>query len=178
MPRNLRGGKNFKKGKKSAQAEENEENIQYIEKEPDQMVGRLVKLLGNMATQVLCEDNVLRICKIASSLKRKVRFAVGDVVLVSLRDFEVPAPLLKEGVRGSRGDICGKYNPLQYQRLRDAGINHAIFAQMETVDGIVTSIDVGEKADTSKVEKKEDLFADDSSSESSGDMDDAAIDDI
>jgi initiation factor 1A len=174
----MRGGKSYKKGKKADQdGDDAEEKIIYLDKEPDQMVGRLMRLLGDLNTQVYCEDGIVRVCKICRAIKKKVRFKVGDVVLISLRDCEVANVDLKKGVRGSRGDILDRYHPAQYQQLLSEGISHVIFAAMETVDGVVTELNAGNKVDLKAIKKENDLFADDDSV-SSAEMDDAAIDDI
>lgn len=178
MPRNLRGGKAFKKGKKADHDEDEIEKIVYIDRQPDQMVGRLTRLLGDLNTQVYCQDNKLRVCKICRSIKKKVRFKVGDVVLISLRDCEVSQADLDKGIRSDRGDVLAKYHPEQYAQLKSEGIPHTLFAQMETVDGIVTDLGAGKAVDVSKIKKEEDLFANDSDSESEGELEDADIDKI
>jgi initiation factor 1A len=87
MP-NIRGGKSYKKSKGKTKFGEDEE-VAYLEIAKDQMVGRILKLLGNLNATVYCQDNKQRICKICRSIKKSVRFDMGDVVLISLRDCEV-----------------------------------------------------------------------------------------
>jgi initiation factor 1A len=171
MPRNQRGGKAYKKGKKADHDDSDEEgNIVYIDKQPDQMVGRILRLLGDLNTQVYCEDGKLRICKICRAIKKKCRFKVGDVVLVSLRDCEVPKADAAKGVRGSRGDVLAKYHTAQYDQLKKDGIPDAIFTKLEGSDAVS-----GDTVDASKIVKEEELFGDDSESE---ELDDDAIDNI
>ena len=135
MP-NFRGGKNYKKTKHGEP-----EKVIYIDKEADQMIARIVRLLGNLNTQVYCEDNRVRIAKIRSGIKKRVRFEVGDIVLLSLRDIEVSAADPK-GTRGDRGDIIAKYSPEQFTQLKNDGLNPSLFAQMETLDGLVKGINL------------------------------------
>ena len=105
------------------------------------MVGRITRLLGNLNTQVYCEDNRVRIAKIRSGIKKRVRFEVGDIVLVSLRDIEVSKADPK-GTRADRGDIIAKYSPEQFMQLKTDGLNPNLFAQMETLDGLVKGINL------------------------------------
>lgn len=135
MP-NFRGGKNYKKTKHGEP-----EKVIFIDKEIDQMVGRITRLLGNLNTQVYCEDNRVRIAKIRSGIKKRVRFEVGDIVLVSLRDIEVSKADPK-GTRADRGDIIAKYSPEQFMQLKTDGLNPNLFAQMETLDGLVKGINL------------------------------------
>lgn len=116
MP-NIRGGKGYKSGKEKSKLGENE-IVEFIEVQPDQMVGRLVKLLGDLNAMIYCQDNKQRICKICRSVKKSVRFELGDIVLISLRDCEVPKSDLANGIRGSRGDILDKFHPYQFSELK------------------------------------------------------------
>jgi len=127
MP-NIRGGKGYKSGKEKSKLGENE-IIEFIEIQPDQMVGRLVKLLGDLNAMIYCQDNKQRICKICRSVKKSVRFELGDIVLVSLRDCEVPKSELANGVRGSRGDILDKFHPYQFSELKKT-IIHTVSCQV------------------------------------------------
>jgi initiation factor 1A len=148
MP-NIRGGKGYKSGKDKKKHGESE-NIEFITKGPDQMVGRLVRLLGDLNAMIYCQDNKQRVCKICRSVKKSVRFEVGDVVLISLRDCEVPNEQLIAGVRGSRGDILARYHPYQYSELKNEGLNPYIFGNIETVSEISKLIGEGKEADAEK----------------------------
>lgn len=92
MPRNLRGGKAFKKGKKAKPAGEGgESHVQRFE-EPDRAQGvdyaRVLRALGNRRMLCFCNDGAERVCKIRGALckgpKRK-KIEIGDIVLVSYR---------------------------------------------------------------------------------------------
>uniref|UniRef100_A0A6C0AMH3 S1-like domain-containing protein n=1 Tax=viral metagenome TaxID=1070528 RepID=A0A6C0AMH3_9ZZZZ len=149
MP-NIRGGKGYKSGKGKSKFADSEQ-VEFITRQPDQMVGRLVRLLGDLNAQIYCDDNKQRVCKICRSIKKTVRFEVGDVVLVSLRDCEVPKAELANGVRGDRGDILDKYHPYQYSELKKEGINPYIFGNIDTVSEISKLVGEGKEAAAEKV---------------------------
>jgi initiation factor 1A len=139
MP-NIRGGKAYKKLKG---ASHNDEEVEFIDKQSDQLIGRLVRLLGNRNTSVYCEDNKTRICRITTGIKR-TKFDVGDVVLLSLRDCEVAKADLDKGIRSDRGDIIAKYHPQQYDQLKKDGINANLFIQIDTVNAMATRVQEGD----------------------------------
>ena len=141
MP-NLRGGKAYKKTKGGRDDES--QNLIVIDKQEDQMIGRLVRLLGNLNTQIYCEDNKVRICKIRMGIKKSVRFEVGDIVLVSLRDCEISEAALKKGERSDRGDVIAKYQPQQIPQLKKDGVNPKLFAQLDTVSGMAIKVAEGD----------------------------------
>jgi len=89
-----------------------------------------------------------------------VRFSVGDVVLISLRDCEVPKADLEKGVRGNRGDILDRFHPKQYSELKESGVNHSIFAQMESVAAIASKLESGDIAGAQAIADtaEEDIF--------------------
>jgi len=138
MP-NLRGGKAYKKTKGR------EESVEYLTKEHDQMIGRVIRNLGDLNMSVFCEDNKTRICKVASGLKKTVRIQLDDLVLVSLRDCLLSAADLKRGVRSNRGDIIGKYNILQYPELKRAGTNSYLFIDGSTVRLVAEKYEGGDE---------------------------------
>jgi len=178
MP-NLRGGKAYKKSKGKSKLEDELANIIFIEKEEDQYIGRIIKLLGNLNVQVYCEDRKQRICKIRAGIKKKVRFEAGDIVLVSLRDCEVSNDDLNKGVRGDRGDVIAKYHPQQFASLKDEGINPLIFAHLTTLHTVTTLIDNGEIAAAEAIvnDSVDDIF-DRSAPSNEEDEEEVDIDDI
>lgn len=139
MP-NIRGGKGYKKFKKG----NDEEEITFIEKESDQYVGCIMKLVGSLNASVFCQDNKTRICKIAEGIKKKVRFYVGDIVLLSYRDDLISKQELLEGKHSDRGDILGKYPAEQYSQLKAAGVNPHIFRHIDTITSMAKSFQNGE----------------------------------
>ena len=135
MP-NLRGGKAYKKSKGKSKYGDDDEKVVFLEKESDQLIGRITKLLGNLNMAVYCEDKEQRICKVRAGIKKKIRFGMGDIVLLSLRDCEVSAADLEKGIRSDRGDIIGKYHPQQFTSLKDGGVNPLIFAKLDTIQTV------------------------------------------
>jgi translation initiation factor 1A len=127
MPPNKKGGKNYKKGKHT-------EDVPILyERTPDQMYGRVVKLLGGCNALVYCNDNQERLCHIRGSMRKKVWIAVGDIVLISVRD------LAKRGdANTDRGDICAKYDPRVIYNLRekDPTINLRLFDILEKTENV------------------------------------------
>ena len=118
MP-NAKGGKNYKKGKNA------DEGPVMIERGPGQMIGRVVRVLGNRNMLTYCNDKVLRICHICGKMKGRVFVATGDVVLLSLRDF---------GDETDRGDIIAKYPPEQHSSLKkEEGVNPNVFLKLEVM---------------------------------------------
>ena len=115
MPRNVTGGKNFKKFKTGSEGfrakaarEAAEEIIDYIRKSELKgdspkivadiaeakealkfmLVGRVVKRLGNGRNEVYCHDGNVRQCLIRGLLRKKgqVFIDLGSLVVVSLRE--------------------------------------------------------------------------------------------
>ena len=80
MP-NFIGGKNYKKTKHVS------ETTVFVEKEDDQLYGRVIQVLGNRNTLVFCNDNIVRLCHIRGSIRKDMWISVGDIVIVSIRDF-------------------------------------------------------------------------------------------
>jgi initiation factor 1A len=142
MP-NIRGGKSYKKSKGKTKFDDDDQ-VAYLEIAKDQMVGRILRLLGNLNATIYCQDNKQRICKICRSIKKSVRFEVGDVVLISLRDCEVSTAELEKGVRGSKGDILDKFHPKQFKELKDTGVNLAIFLTLDSVNEMAVRVEKGD----------------------------------
>jgi initiation factor 1A len=141
MP-NVRGGKSYKKSK--TKSGENYTVDAFLIKEDDQMVGRILKILGGLNVSVFCQDNKTRICKIALGIKKKVRFFTGDIVLISLRDCLLSNSDLDAGKRSNRGDVIGKYNQTQYNQLKLDGIPVYVFGQADTLEKIAEKFDEGD----------------------------------
>lgn len=139
MPKNTTGGKNFKKGRKvPTDAGADEKRFDGLEEGQD--LGRVTKMLGNRRVLCFCgSDGMERVCKIRGVLckgPKKQRIEIGDIVLLSARDFTTVgsdsdddtgvtggAPKAAEGgavlASGKRDvyDLMGKLAPSQ---IRDA----------------------------------------------------------
>jgi initiation factor 1A len=120
MP-NKKGGKAYKKKGKEDEKEE------FIDIQPGQYMARATRILGERNVMCYCHDNVIRICHICRKMKGRVWVEVGDMVLVSLRDFSADDPKTIK-----RGDILAKYSPDQVRMLKkDAKANPRLFLKLE-----------------------------------------------
>jgi initiation factor 1A len=137
MPNN-KGGKNYKKSKNNV-----EDNAVLFEKMDDQMYGRVTKVLGNCNVMVYCNDDKERLCHIRGSMKKKCWIGVGDIVLISIRDFSNDSAsgcnsggLVSKNKEISKGDICAKYDPRVIYNLRqkDSTINPRLFLNIESIE--------------------------------------------
>lgn len=108
MGKNTKGGKNYKKQKKSSSHER-----ELVYREDEQAYARIIKKFGDgrFECQILNDNsNVNIIGKICGSLRKKVWINIGDVVLVSTRNFD-----------SSSCDIIHKYTPEESQSLKSFG---------------------------------------------------------
>ena len=104
MPRGRRGGR---RGKKKG-GYGNKREIVY--KEEGQEYGQVSKLLGSGRMEISCFDGKIRLCKIRGKFKRRVWSNVGDIVLISIREFEE-----------EKGDIIHVYYADEARILKQMG---------------------------------------------------------
>ena len=106
---NGKGGKGHKKRKNK---NVDDQVRQLIFKEEGQTYGQIVKVLGNGRFEVECYDKIEkvtnRVCNIRGKMRRREWVASGDVVLVSLRDFQ-----------DDKADIIMKYYPDEVRKLKE-----------------------------------------------------------
>jgi initiation factor 1A len=120
MP-NIKGGKNYKKAKGTP------DDPTFVEAEEDQLYGRIVRNLGNSNMLVYCNDNKRRICHIRGGIRKKIWLSVGDIILVSVREF-----VKTDKDEFERGDILTKYDPGLFGRLKKTpGFNLRLFMDLE-----------------------------------------------
>ena len=119
MPKNKgKGGKNYRKGKHSGPVKrdlvtkDSDEGLEY---------SKVEKMLGNARVLVKCFDGVTRVGRIRGKMKRKVWIGVGDLVLVSLREFE-----------NKKCDVILKYLPEEIRQLKAQGCIPEVFSENET----------------------------------------------
>jgi translation initiation factor 1A len=77
--------------------------------EENMMYGKIIKNLGALQMNVLCNDNVERRAKIRGTMKSRVWLYPGDIVLLSLREYDS---------KNKECDILGKYKPAQIAKLK------------------------------------------------------------
>jgi len=109
MVKNTNGGKRAKRGKRSSMMTNNRRDL--ILKDDTQEYGLVEKMLGDMRCTVLCSDSTVKLCHIPGKFKRRVWINPGDIVLVSLREFE-----------DKKADIIYKYNSEEAELLQTQGI--------------------------------------------------------
>ncbi|KAJ2264216.1 Translation initiation factor 1A [Coemansia sp. RSA 376] len=103
---NIIGGKSRRRGKNDADPVKRE----LVFKEEGQEYAVVVKMLGNGRVSAKCFDKETRIAQIRGSMRKKVWINVGDIILVSLRDFQ-----------DNIADIILKYNPDEARDLKTYG---------------------------------------------------------
>jgi translation initiation factor 1A len=138
MP-NRTGGKNYKKSKQTGSVVK-----PFIDRQPDQQYARILRNLGGRNMLVYCNDNKIRLCHICGAMKKFNWLAIGDIVLISLRDFE-KKPEAGSTDRYEKGDILAKYDSEHLGKLKKLpDINQKLFMQLETVDGTILA-QIGDK---------------------------------
>ena len=127
MPPNAKGGKQYKKKAKGAE----DPDSLFIERQEGQQIARVIRLLGNRNMSCYCNDNKIRTCHVRGKMRGRVFVEKGDMVLISLREFELGASKTDVG-----GDIIAKYPYETLSRLRkEEGTNEKLFMQLEVLDG-------------------------------------------
>merc|ERR1712087_453702 len=100
------GGNKAKRAKGSTEKVKKE--LEF--KEDGQEYGQVQRMLGNGRCEVMCFDNVKRLCHIRGKMRKKVWVNQSDIVLVSLRDFQ-----------DEKGDIIVKYTSDEARNLKTYG---------------------------------------------------------
>ncbi|KAF2087385.1 nucleic acid-binding protein [Saccharata proteae CBS 121410] len=107
MPKNKgKGGKNRRRGKN----ENDNEKRELVFKEEGQEYAQVVKMLGNGRLEAQCFDGEKRLAHIRGKLRKKVWINQGDIILLSLRDYQ-----------DEKGDVIMKYAPDEARSLKAYG---------------------------------------------------------
>lgn len=101
-----KGGKNRRRGKNDNGGQKRE----LIYKEEQQEYAQITKMLGNGRIEVSCFDGIKRMGHIRGKLRKKVWMGQGDIILVSLRDFQ-----------DDQCDVVHKYNSDEARTLKSVG---------------------------------------------------------
>jgi translation initiation factor 1A len=127
---------NFQGGKKYKSSKQGESKADFHEIDDGQMVGRVIKILGNRNMLVFCNDGHERIAHIRGGLRKKnARIEIGDIILFSLRGDGMRIAGDSSGNTKERGDILAKYERETHHQLKKmAGINPRLFTNIETMD--------------------------------------------
>ncbi|CED85181.1 eukaryotic translation initiation factor 1a [Phaffia rhodozyma] len=101
-----KGGKNRRRGKNEA----DEDKRELVFKEDGQEYAQVQKMLGNGRVEALCFDGETRIAQIRGRLRKKVWITQGDIILISLRDFQ-----------DEKADVLVKYTSDEARNLKNYG---------------------------------------------------------
>jgi len=101
--------KGKRKGARKAGAVEKSREVPYRDLD-GQTYALVTAMLGNGRLTARCEDTIERMCKIRGSMRRSEWISVGDVILVSLREFQT-----------SKADVLHRYPHEDVRRLRKMG---------------------------------------------------------
>jgi initiation factor 1A len=154
MPPN-KGGKRYKKGKRGG---ETSTEMFDINESDGQMIGRVLKSVGDRRFTVYCNDNKERLCRIRGKVRKNTWIEKGAIVLLSRRLLdaplsELPAPLPEKVVEDTDdesvdtvtngapdvddklGDILRLIDPTLYSKVKKLpGVNRLLFENVEVME--------------------------------------------
>ncbi|RSH87667.1 Translation initiation factor 1A [Apiotrichum porosum] len=100
------GGKNRRRGKNDGDDDKRE----LVFKEDGQEYAQVVKMLGNGRLEAKCQDGETRLGQIRGQMRKKVWITQGDIILLSLRDFQ-----------DDKADVIHRYTPDEARSLKTYG---------------------------------------------------------
>ena len=100
-----KGGKNRRRGK-NVEGDKRE----LVFKDESQEYAQVVRMLGNGRLEALGFDGEKRLAHIRGKLRKKERINNGDIILLSLREFE-----------DGKADVIQKYTPDEARALKQYG---------------------------------------------------------
>lgn len=136
-----RGGRGGKRGPQECAARD-----RFTGKEDGQDYGRVLVMLGQRRVRCFCNDGVERICKIRGALCKRGRkkfINVGDIVLISPRDFgDGPDSSDDEGkTDNSVWDLIDRIEPHDWRTIKKEGGYHPhLFGAESTVRAAASDI--------------------------------------
>ncbi|KAG2164656.1 hypothetical protein JADG_004395 [Aureobasidium aubasidani] len=111
MPKNKgKGGKNRRRGKNENDNEKRELTFKEEGQADATEYAQVVKMLGNGRLEAQCFDGEKRLGHIRGKLRKKVWINQGDIILLSLRDYQ-----------DEKGDVILKYNADEARSLKAYG---------------------------------------------------------
>ncbi|KAI8599600.1 eukaryotic translation initiation factor 1A, X-chromosomal, partial [Dissophora ornata] len=121
------GGKNRRRGKNENEGEKRE----LVFKEDE--YAQVLKMLGNGRVEAQCFDGEKRLAHIRGKMRKKVWINQGDIILISLRDFQ-----------DDKADVILKYNTEEARNLKAYGElpESAKINETETFQGSDEELDV------------------------------------
>ncbi|KAJ9108563.1 hypothetical protein QFC19_002279 [Naganishia cerealis] len=102
----MQGGKNRRRGKN----ENDDEKRELVFKEDGQEYAQVTKMLGNGRLEAQCFDGEKRLAHIRGKMRKKVWINQGDIILISLRDFQ-----------DDKADVIVKYTVEEARNLKQYG---------------------------------------------------------
>ena len=106
MPKNTgMGGNKRKKGKKQVQ-----EDRELLYKGESEEYAQVIRILGDGRFECNCTDGVKRIAHVRGKMRKRIWIANGDIILVSIREFEP-----------EKCDVVEKYKEKEVAKLKKAG---------------------------------------------------------
>ncbi|KAJ2662141.1 Translation initiation factor 1A [Coemansia sp. RSA 1200] len=102
-----KGGKNRRRGKNDKEEGAKRELVFKVE---GQEYAQVIKLLGNGRLDASCFDGISRLAHIRGSMRKKVWINQGDIILLSLREFQDDV-----------ADVIQKYSPEEARLLKQYG---------------------------------------------------------
>ena len=131
MP-NAKGGKGYKKGKHS---NDDEQKAFALDTDNGEILGRVLRALGNRRFRVYCNDNKERICKLAGSIRKSQWCEEGTIVVLASRGMGNAFGHGSANNSDEIADILAVVEPKFYSKLkREAGVNPALFANLHDQD--------------------------------------------
>lgn len=104
--KNTKGGKKGRRGKNDADGPKRE----LILRDEGQEYAQISKMLGNGRVEATCFDGIKRMAHIRGKMRKRVWMGQGDIILVSLRDFQ-----------DDQCDVVHKYNLDEARALKSQG---------------------------------------------------------
>ena len=100
-----KGGKNRRRGKN-----EGDDKRELVFKDESQEYAQVLRMLGNGRLEAMCFDGEKRLAHIRGKMRKKVWINNGDIILLSLREFE-----------DGKADVIQKYTPDEARSLKQHG---------------------------------------------------------
>ena len=139
MPPN-NGGKRYKKGKNGGG--DGSVAMIDIKEEEGQMVGRVLKSVGDRRFTVYCNDNKERLCRLCGTIRKNEWIDKGALVLISKRE-------MNEGNEENKlGDILQLIDQSLHGKIKKLpGMNSILFKDIENQDIIKVRKDIADGKD-------------------------------
>ena len=160
MPPNAKGGKGYKKGKHTTQ----DDKLPEWDTAKGQMLGRVIRKLGNRRFRVFCNDNKQRHCKLCGSMRKSEWVDEGAIVILSLRELSNGSSSVLKGSEEEVGDILMTIDRSLYSKLKKLpGVNPLLFGNVEQQDEAEMKKKIEAQQRGEKIE--DDVFDDESEDE-------------